>query len=106
LEKTTNPFERVDKNTYNNLTVAIVRSLTNLGGLLTVDVANKVICFGARCNNFQGLKISVTVQLMNKHNPFLVGIHYMEHQCNLVVQTLSSLSLVVKIEALFSSIYT
>jgi hypothetical protein len=30
----------------------------------------------------------------------------MAHQCNLVVQTFSSSSLVVKIEALFSSIYT
>ncbi len=56
-------FERVvDKSTSNNLTGVIVRSLTNLGGLFMVDVANKVVCFGA--NNvtiFQGLKIGVIV---------------------------------------------
>jgi hypothetical protein len=50
---------------------------------------------------FEGLKIGVTIWLMNKHNPFFVGIHYMAHQCNLAMQTLSSLSLVAKIKALF-----
>jgi hypothetical protein len=67
-----------------------------------VDVINKVVCFGALgVTIFQGLKIGVTIQLMNKHNPFFFSIHYMAHRCNLVMQTLSSLSLVANIEAMF-----
>ncbi len=37
----------VDESTSNNITIAIVRFLTNLGNLSMVDVVNKVVCFGA-----------------------------------------------------------
>ncbi len=37
----------VDKGTSNNITIAIVRSLIDLGNLSMVDVVNKVVCFGA-----------------------------------------------------------
>jgi hypothetical protein len=41
-------FERVlDGDTSNNITIAIVRFLTNLGNISMVNVANKVVCFGA-----------------------------------------------------------
>jgi len=98
----------VDKNTSNNLTIIIVCFLINLGGLSVVDVTNMVVCFGANgVTVFQGLKTCVTFQLiMNKHSPFIVGIHCMAHRWNLVVQIFSSLSLVVKIEALLSTTYT
>jgi hypothetical protein len=97
----------VDGGTFNNLIPIIVHFLIDLSGLLVVDVVNKVVCFGA--NNvtiFQGLKTSVTIQLMNKHNPFIIGFHCMAHQCNLAMQIFSSLSLVINIEALFSSMCT
>ncbi len=43
----------VDIGTSNNLTIVIVRSLTNLGGLSVVNVVNKVVWFlGYWCNNF------------------------------------------------------
>jgi hypothetical protein len=56
-------FERiVDGSTSNNLTPTIVHSFTNLGGLLMVDIANKVVCFGVDdVKKFQGLKIGVNV---------------------------------------------
>jgi hypothetical protein len=41
---------------------------------------------------------------MQKHAPFMMGI-YMAHCCNLVVQTLSNLLIVAKIEALLASMY-
>jgi hypothetical protein len=92
----------VEGGTSNNFTNAIVRFLINLGGLSMIDVVNKAACFGAiGVTNFQGLKIDVTIQLMNKHNPFFVGIHCMAHRCNLVMQTFSSLFLVAKIEGFF-----
>jgi hypothetical protein len=37
----------VDGGTSNNITISIIRSLTDLGSLSIVDVANKVVCFGA-----------------------------------------------------------
>jgi hypothetical protein len=37
----------VDGGTSNNITFAIVYSLIYLGGLSMVDIANKVVCFGA-----------------------------------------------------------
>ncbi len=52
----------VDRGTYNNLTIAIVCFLIDLGGLSVVDVANKVVCFGVDgVTIFQGLKTSVNV---------------------------------------------
>jgi hypothetical protein len=54
---------------------------------------------------FQGLKIKVTMQLTNKHAPFVTRLHYMAHKCNLVTQTLSKLPLVIKIEMLLQSMY-
>jgi hypothetical protein len=44
------------------------------------NIANKVVYFGANgVTIFQSLKIGVIVQLVNKHCPFVVGIHYMAH---------------------------
>ncbi len=79
-------FERVvNRGTSNNIIIAIVCSLTNLGSLLMVNVVNKVVCFGADdVTIFQGLKTCVTIQFMDKHNPFIVDIHYMAHVFTIV----------------------
>jgi hypothetical protein len=42
---------------------------------------------------------------MQNHVPFMSGVHCMAHHTNLVVQTLSSLSLVGKIESLLTSMH-
>jgi hypothetical protein len=71
----------VEGGTSNNFTATIVCSLINLGGLSVVNVVNKVVCFWAiSVTIFEGLKTGVTIRLMNKHNPFFVGIHCMAHQ--------------------------
>jgi hypothetical protein len=68
----------VNGGTSNNLTFVIIRSL--FGGMLEIDVVNKVVSFGVNSLTvFQGLKISVTIQLVSKHYLFVVGIHYMAH---------------------------
>ncbi len=97
----------VNGGTSNNLTSIIICSLVVFGGMSKSNIANKVVCFGV--NNvivFQSLKIGVIIQLVNKHFPFVVGIHYMAHRCNFVVQILSSLTFVAKIEGLLSFMYT
>jgi hypothetical protein len=37
----------VNGNTFDNLTIAIVRFLIHLGGISRIDIANKVVCFKA-----------------------------------------------------------
>ncbi len=49
---------------------------------------------------FQGLKTGVTMQFTNKHAPFVIGLHYIAHKCNLVAQALSKLLIGAKIETL------
>ncbi len=93
--------------TFNNLTYVIIHSPTIFCGMLKTNITNKVVYFGVdSVTIFQGLKIGVAVQLVSKHYLFVVGIHYMAHLCNLVIQTLSTLTFVAKIESLFSSMYT
>jgi hypothetical protein len=69
----------VDGAASNNFIVMIICSLIVFGGLLNMDIANKV-CFRANgVTIFQGLKIGVTIQFMAKHNPYIVSIHCMAH---------------------------
>jgi hypothetical protein len=41
------------------------------------------------------------MQLKEKHAPFMLGVHYVAHMINLVVQTFFCLPLMSKIKALF-----
>jgi hypothetical protein len=69
-----------------------------------IDIANKIVCFRVDgVTIFQDLKTGVIVQLVSKHCPFVVGIQCMAHWWNLVVQILSSLTLVAKVEGLLFS---
>jgi hypothetical protein len=73
----------VNGGTFDNLTSIIIHSFVVFG-----DNTNKVVCFRANgVTIFQGLKTGVIVQLVNKHYPSVVEIHYMAHWCNLIVQT-------------------
>jgi hypothetical protein len=97
----------VNGGTSNNLTSVIIRSLAIFDGTSEIDIANKVVCFGADgVTIFQSLKTSVIVQWVSKHCPFVVGIHCMGHWCNLIIQTSSSLTFVEKIEGKLSFMYT
>ncbi len=51
------------------------------------------------------MKYGVIAQIMQKHAPFVNGVHCMAHCTNLVVQTLNALSLVSKIESLLVFMY-
>jgi hypothetical protein len=57
----------VDKSTYDNLIIVVIYSLVVFGGMLETNLINKVGCFGVDgVIVFKGLKINVTVQLINK----------------------------------------
>jgi hypothetical protein len=96
----------MDEATFDNLAHLIVESLVMFEGLNETKVANKLVCLWAnRVILFQGFKPDVTTQLMQKHVPFVSGVHFMTHHTNLVVQTFNGLTLVAKIETLFTSMY-
>jgi hypothetical protein len=46
------------------------------------------------------------VQLKDNHAPFVSGMHCMSYRTNLVVQTLSQVSLVTRIEELLQGLYS
>ncbi len=76
----------VNGGTFNNLIYVIIHFLVVFGGMSKSDIANIVVCFGVNdVIIFQNLKISVIVQLVNKHCLFVVRIHCMAHWCNFVV---------------------
>jgi hypothetical protein len=96
----------IDGSIANNLTFLIIQSLVEYGGLSEVNIARKLICFSVdEVMIFHGVKSGVIIQLMQKHVPFVSDVHYMVHCANLVVYNLSGLSLVLKIESMFVSIY-
>jgi hypothetical protein len=51
-------------------------------------------------STFQGLRSRVTIQIQHQYVPFVIDVHCVAHQTNIVVQTLSNLPLVFCIENL------
>ncbi len=76
----------VDEVAFNNSTSLIVKILMEFGGLNEKDLANKLVCFGANgVIVFQGVKNGVIAQIMQKHAPFVSGVHCMAHRTNPVI---------------------
>jgi hypothetical protein len=77
------------------------------GGLSNQKIKERLMTFGADgVSTFQGVKSGVTTQLINKHAPFMVGVHCMAHRTNLAVETLSSFEVVKHVEDLLASLYS
>ncbi len=56
-------------------------------------------------NTFQGLKYGIIVQIQWQYAPIVTNAHCMGHWTNLVIQTLSHLPLVSRIEAFLQCLY-
>jgi len=96
----------IDGSIANNFTFLIIQSFVEYGGLSEVNIARKLICFGVdEVMNFHGVKSGVTIQLMQKHVPFVSDVHYMAHCTNLFVHNLNGLNFVFKIKSMFVSNY-
>ncbi len=54
---------------------------------------------------FQWVKFGLIVLLKTQQTPYLIRIHCMAHETNLVMQSLSSMPMVSKLENLFQSLY-
>lgn len=67
----------------------------------------KLISFGADgASVFQGTRSGVTTQLKQKETPCVLAVHDKAHKTNLVVEALSNLRLVQKLENLCKSLYS
>lgn len=76
-------------------------------GLSKHEIEEGLITFGAYgVSTFPSAKSGITVQLVNKHALFMVGIHYVAHHTNLVVQTLSDFEVVKHVEDLLETLYS
>ena len=90
-----------------NLTAVIVNVARAYGGLTEQKIREGLITFGADgVSTFQGAKTGVTVQLVTKHAPFMVGVHCMAHRTNLAVQTLSEFEVVRHVEDVLAALYS
>ena len=84
----------------------IVSALDLHGGVTEKDLSERLVCFGTDGDSvFQGCNTRVTVQLKSYNAPYMFGVHCMAHRTNLVVQTLSNLPLVAKVETLCERLY-
>jgi hypothetical protein len=64
----------------------LVDSIATYGGLFEGDLASRLLCLAIDgMIIFQGLKVKVIMQLIDKHAPFVIGFHCMAHKCNLAM---------------------
>ncbi len=77
------------------------------GGVPRNQIAQKLICFGADdVNVFQGTKSGVAKQIKENYAPHFIGVYYMAHCTDLVMQTLLRLPLVIQFENLFQILHS
>jgi hypothetical protein len=73
------------------------------GGLTQEDSTKRLICFGVNgASIFQGCHTTMTFQLKDKFVPYMMGQHCMAHRTNPVVQILSNLPMVARLEVCYS----
>jgi hypothetical protein len=89
-----------------NITKMILGALTNEGGLTPHHIKDRFTAFGADgASVLQGKRNSVTNKLQVFHAPHMQDIYYVVHRSNLVVQCLSDLEMVARIETLLVVLY-
>ena len=89
------------------VTETVLSHLSHHGVLEVKDIAEKCVCFGADgVAVFQGSRTGVTTRLKEQSAPFMMAVHCMAHWMNLVVQPLSNLPIVAKLESLCQAMYS
>jgi hypothetical protein len=69
--------------------------------LIQEEIAKRLICFGVYgASLFQGYHIGMTFQLQEKYVPYMIGQHCMANMTNFIVQALSNLPMMAKLEDL------
>jgi hypothetical protein len=107
-DSNSNSLDRVIEGSRNdNLIKVIMEALMIGGGVPRDQIAQKLICFGANgVDVFQGVKSGVTKQIKKNYAPHSIGAHCMAHCTNLVMQILSRLPLVIRLENMLQTLHS
>lgn len=97
----------VEDSTSNNLIVVIVNVLRAYVGLAKQKIRKWLVTFEVDgVSTFQGAKLGVIMWSINKHEPFMMGIHCIAQCTNLVFMSLSKFEVVIYVEDLLASLYS
>jgi hypothetical protein len=89
-----------------NLIQVFMQVLMHEGGLTNELIGKKLMTFNTDgISIFQGTRLSVIQQIFERWLPHSMGFHCMVNITNLIVQILSHLQMVNKIEGLFQTLY-
>jgi hypothetical protein len=90
----------VDGSNATNLTIVITQTIFINKGISNLDfISKKVMSFGGDgVSIFEGCCIGVIIQFRYQFAPFMIGVHWMAHETNLVVQTFFILPMVNHLE--------
>jgi hypothetical protein len=81
-------------------------TLMTFGGLINEQNVEHLLCLGTDdISTFQGVRSKVITLLRTQHAPYFTRIHCMAHRTNLIMQSLSSMPMVSKLENLLQSLY-
>ncbi len=96
----------VEGGTIVNIKNVILVAFITYGGFINEQIFECLMCLRTDgVSTFQGVQSKVIALMKTQQTPFLIGIHCMTHKTNLVMQSLSSMPMVSKMEDLFQSIY-
>lgn len=56
-------------------------------------------------STFQTIRFGITILMKTKQTPYFIKIHYMAHRTNLVLQSLSTMPMVFKLEDILQALY-
>lgn len=84
----------IEAPTANTFLELILQSLEKGAGVGPDALERMLLCFGADgVSAFQGCRTGVTVQLQQKNNPFMLGVHCWAHRINLAAESMDKLSI-------------
>jgi hypothetical protein len=88
----------VEGGTTTNIKNMILVILITYGGLTDEQIFECFMCLRANgIFKFQGVRLGVTTLMRTRQTPFLIIIHWMAYRMNLVMQSLSSMPMVSKL---------
>lgn len=68
-------------------------------------LAKTLLCFCTDdVSTFHASQMEVTLEIQTKYASFALGVHYMDHRCNLAFKTLFELDIMSLIEGLLNSL--
>ncbi len=95
----------VARSCVDNLIHVLVLALRHEGGLMKYLINKKLMTFSTNGVFFPNTRSNDIWQISNGWAPHSMGVHYMVHRTNVVVETLSYLQMVNIIEGLFQTLY-